>query len=118
MLFEPLPLWNVNETIIKANSYPQPAVDRKYFEHYLYNRQFNYGHGYLIHRTDLMIRNIRWQDGDMYIICDSDLPGDWDFYEFIPSPNAAYYANPLMSNERNDSFSRDMAEYFGQRIKT
>ena len=118
IIFEPLLLWNVDEVIIKANSYPQPAVDRKYYEHYLYSKQFIDENRYLIHRTDLMIRNIRWQDGDMYIICDSDLPGDWDFYKFIPSPNPAYYSNPLMSNENNDSFSRDMTEYFGQRIKT
>lgn len=118
VLYEPLPLWNVRATTIKANAYPQPAVDRKYYEHYLFKKQFNEGHEYLLRHSDFLIRNIRWQNGDLYIMCDSDLPGDWDFYEMVPSPDARNYENPLLSNEQNSSFSRDMIEYFGQRIKT
>lgn len=118
ILYEPLPLWNIRPVMIKANAYPQPAVDRKYFEHYLYAKQFDEAHEYLLRRTDFIIRNIRRQAGDWYIICDSDAPGDWEFYEFAPAPNAKNYENPLLSNEQNQSFSRDMIEYFGQRIKT
>jgi len=118
VLYKPLPIWNVWETTIKGNSYPQPAVDRKYYEHYLYQSQFNEGHEYLLSRADTVIRNIRRQDGDVYIICDKDLPNDWNFYEFVPAPNQKIYENPLLGNEQNDSFSRDMIEYFGQRIKT
>jgi hypothetical protein len=118
ILYEPLPLWNVRAVTIKANAYPQPAVDRKYFEHYLYKKQFNDGSEYLLRHSDFIIRNIRWQEGDFYIICDSDALGDWEFYEVIPAPNARNYENPLLSNEQNESFSRDMIEYFGQRIKT
>ncbi len=118
ILYEPLPLWNIRDVTIKANSYPQPAIDRKYFEHYLYKKQFNEGHEYLLQHSDFVIRNIRRQEGDWYIICDSDLPGDWQFYEVIPEPDEKNYENPLLSNEQNESFSRDMIEYFGQRIKT
>ena len=118
IIYEPLPLWNVQDVMIKANAYPQPAVDRKYYEHYLFKKQFTEGHEYLLRRSDFIIRNIRRQDGDFYIMCDSDLPGDWEFYEVIPSPNPKNYENPLLSNEQNDSFSRDMIEYFGQRVKT
>ncbi len=118
ILYNPLPLWNVRPVIIKANSYPQPAVDRKYFEHYLYKKQFTEGYEYLLRHSDFVIRNILRQDGDWYIICDSDLPGDWEFYEFASAPNEKNYSNPLISNEQNSSFSRDMIEYFGQRIKT
>lgn len=118
ILYHPLPLWNINEVTIKANSYPQPAVDRKYFEHYLYQKQFQPNHEYLLKKSDFAIRNIFWKEGDMYIICDSDLPGDWDFYEFCPAPDKKNYENPLMSNEQDKTFSRDMIEYFGQRIKT
>ena len=118
ILYEPLPLWNIRPVMIKANAYPQPAVDRKYFEHYLYAKQFDETREYLLRRTDFIIRNIRRQAGDWYIICDSDAPGDWEFYEFAPAPNAKNYENPLLSNEQNKSFSRDMIEYFGQRIKT
>lgn len=118
IVYEPLPLWNVQDVTIKANAYPQPAVDRKYYEHYLFKKQFTEGHEYLLRRSDFLIRNIRRQDGDFYIMCDSDLPGDWEFYEVIPSPNEKNYENPLLSNEQNDSFSRDMIEYFGLRVKT
>ena len=118
ILYDPLPLWNVNEVVIKANSYPQPAIDRKYYEHYLFKKQFNEGHQYLISKTDLMIRNIFYKNGDMIIICDSDEPGDWNFYEVIPGANPEIYENPLMSNEQNDTFSQDMIEYYGRRIKT
>ena len=118
ILSEPLPLWNINEILIKGNSYPQPAVDRKYFEHYLYKKQFKEDCRYLLKESDFEIRNIFLRDGDMYIICDSDLPGDWIFYEFLPAPNPKNYENPLMSNEHNESFSRDMIEFLGQRIKT
>ncbi|MBQ9486927.1 MAG: hypothetical protein IJU91_03870 [Selenomonadaceae bacterium] len=118
ILYKPLPIWNIWETTIKANSYPQPAVDRKYFEHYLYQKQFNEGHEYLLRRADFVIRNISRRDGDVYIICDSDLPNDWDFYEFFPPPEQKNYANPVLSNAQDESFSRNMIEYFGQRIKT
>ena len=118
ILYEPLPLWNIRSVTIKANAYPQPAIDRKYFEHYLYAKQFNEKYKYLLRRTDFIIRNIRRQAGDWYIICDSDAPGDWEFYEFAPAPNPKNYENPLLSNEQNASFSQDMIEYFGQRIKT
>lgn len=118
ILYKPLPIWNVWETTIKANSYPQPAVDRKYFEHYLYKKQFNEGHEYLLKHADTVIRNISRRDGDVYIICDSDLPGDWDFYEFFPAPDQRNYENNLLSNVQDESFSRNMIEYFGQRIKT
>ena len=118
VLYKPLPLWNINEVTVKANSYPQPAVDRKYYEHHLYRKQFSEGHDYLLCRANTVIRNIRRQDGDLYIICDSDLPEDWDFYEFVPAPNQKNYENPLLSNKQDESFSRNMTEYFGQRIKT
>ena len=118
ILYEPLPLWNIRAVTIKANAYPQPAIDRKYYEHYLYKKQFNEGHEYLLRRSDSVIRNIRRQDGDFYIMCDSNLPGDWDFYEVVPAPDQKNYENPLIGNEQNESFSRDMIEYFGQRIKT
>lgn len=118
ILYKPLPLWNINEVVIKANSYPQPAIDRKYYEHYLYEKQFQPERKYLLEKSDSTIRNIFWQEGDMYIICDSDLPGDWDFYEFATSADKKNYENPLLSNEQDETFSRDMIEYFGQRIKT
>lgn len=118
ILYEPLPLWNIRPVTIKANAYPQPAVDRKYFEHYLYAKQFTEGYEYLLRRTDSVIRNIRRQAGDWYIMCDKDTPGDWEFYEFAPAPNEKNYDNPLLSNEQNSSFARDEIEYFGQRIKT
>ena len=118
ILYKPLPLWNAKEVIIKGNSYPQPAVDRKYFEHYLYAKQFRAEHEYLLKHSDDVIRNIRRQDGDLYIICDNDLPSDWQFYEFAAAPNPANYENPLMSNEQDETFSRNLIEYFGQRIKT
>ena len=118
ILYKPLPIWNVYEVTVKGNSYPQPAVDRKYYEHYLYKTQFNEGHEYLLSRADTVIRNISRRDGDVYIICDKDLPNDWDFYEIVPAPNQKIYENPLLGNEQNDSFSRNMIEYFGQRIKT
>ena len=118
ILYEPLPLWNAKPVTIKGNSYPQPAVDRKYFEHYLYAKQFRAGHEYLLRHADAIIRNIRRQDGDLYIICDNDLPSDWQFYEFAPAPNPADYENPPMSNAQDETFSRNLIEYFGQRIKT
>ena len=118
ILYNPLPIWNIFEVTIKANSYPQPAVDRKYFEHYLYKKQFIDGHDYLLKNSDTIIRNIFRKDGDVFIICDSDLPKDWNFYEFVHNPDPKNYENFLMSNEQDESFSRNMAEYFGQRIKT
>ena len=118
ILYEPLPIWNAREVIIKANAYPQPAVDRKYYEHYLYRKQFRADREYLLKQSDEIVRDIRRQAGDLYIICDSDLPGDWHFYEFSASPDPKNYENPLMSNEQNEGFSRNMIEYFGQRIKT
>lgn len=118
ILYKPLPLWNVKAVTIKGNSYPQPAVDRKYFEHYLYSKQFRTEHEYLLKHSDAIIRNIRRQGGDLYIICDSDLPSDWQFYEFASTPKSANYENPLMSNEQDETFSRNLIEYFGQRIKT
>lgn len=118
VLYKPLPIWNLWEVTVKATAYPQPVLDRKYFEHYLYEKQFNEGSDYLLRRADTVIRNIRLEGGDIYIICDNDLPLDWDFYECVPSPNPKNYANPLLSNEQDESFSRDMIEYFGQRIKT
>lgn len=117
--YKPLPLWNIREVTIKGNSYPQPAVDRKFFEHYLYKNQFQDGREYLLRSAaDTLIRNIRRQSGDFYIMCDSDLPFDWQFYEFATDPNPADYENPLVDNKRNENFSRNMIEYFGQRIKT
>lgn len=118
ILYKPLPLWNIREVTIKGNSYPQPAVDRKYFEHYLYKKQFRDGREYLLRSSETVIRNIRRQNGDFYIMCDKDLPADWKFYEFATAPEAVNYENPLVSNERNENFSRNMIEYFGQRIKT
>ena len=69
-------------------------------------------------KSDTVIRNIRRENGDLYIICDSDLPGDWDFYEFISGADARNYETPLMTNAQDKTFSQQMIEYFGQRIKT
>lgn len=118
ILYKPLPLWNAKPVTIKGNSYPQPAVDRKYFEHYLYAKQFQPEHRYLLRHADAIIRNIRRQGGDLYIICDNDLPCDWQFYELASAPNPANYENPPMSNAQDETFSRNLIEYFGQRIKT
>ena len=118
MILRPLPLWNANEVLIKANSYPQPAIDRKYYEHYLYQAQFNPEREYLLKSSDTIIRHIRRENGDLYIICDKDLPGEWDFYEFASGANQKDYSTQLMTNAQDTTFARDLAEYFGQRIKT
>ena len=118
VLYKPLPLWNIREVTIKGNSYPQPAVDRKFFEHYLYKTQFREGREYLLRKADSVVRNIRRQNGDLYIMCDDDLPADWQFYEFATDPKPVDYEYPLVDNAQNESFSSNMIEYFGQRIKT
>ena len=118
ILLKPLPLWNAKEVTIKANSYPQPAVDRKYYEHYLYRAQFNPEREYLLKHSDTVIRRIRRENGDLFINCDSDLPGDWLFYEFTQGANPKNYSTPLMTNAEDETFARNIAEYFGQRIKT
>ena len=118
IFYKPLPLWNARAVTIKGNSYPQPAIDRKFFEHYLYAKQFRAKHKYLLRHSDVIIRNIRRQNNDLYIDCDSDLPCDWQFYEMASGALAVNYENPLLSNEQTENFSRNMIEYFGQRIKT
>ena len=119
VLYKPLPLWNIREVTVKGNSYPQPAVDRKFFEHYLYKTQFRDGRDYLLRSAaDTLIKNIRRQNGDFYIMCDNDLPADWQFYEFATEPKPVNYEYPLVDNKQNETFSRNMIEYFGQRIKT
>ena len=46
------------------------------------------------------------------------MPGNWDFYEVHQVPEKAHYTWPLMSNAQNDTFSLNMIEHYGQRIKT
>ena len=43
---------------------------------------------------------------------------DWEFFEFHRVPEKAKYSFPLMSNTQNATFSLNMIEHYGQRIKT
>lgn len=116
--YDMIPLWNATPVNIMANAYPQPAVERGYYEHYLYRSQFKPECSYLLRRSDWELRGIRWQDGDLYILCDGETPGDWEFLEFHPEPNKAWYTYPPMGNGQKDTFSQNMIEHYGQRIKT
>ncbi len=117
--YDLLPIWNLKPVVIKANAYPQPAVERGYYEHYLYKRQFQEGKNYMLRKADGVLRDIFWSKGDLYIICDSELPGDWEFYECSKLPSLHLpYTYPLMSNGQRESFSRNMMEHYGQRVKT
>ena len=113
-----VPLWNVVPVSIMANAYPQPALERGYYEHCLYRSQFREDAAYLLRKSDWTLRGIRWLEGDLYILCDGETPGDWEFYEFHQVPENARYPYPLMSNAQYDTFSLNMREYYGQRIKT
>lgn len=114
----PLPLWNLESVTLTANAYPQPALERGYYEHMFYRSQFNDESQYLLRHSDWNIRGIHREDGDLYILCDGETPGDWEFYEINSPPPGASYGYPLMSNVQRDSFSRNMIEHYGQRIKT
>ncbi|MBR2216546.1 MAG: hypothetical protein IJ849_12445 [Selenomonadaceae bacterium] len=111
-------LWNIRPVNIQASAYPQPALERGYYEHYLYKSQFTPEYEYLLRSCPWNLRGLRWVEGDLYILCDGEMPGDWPFYEFSPAPPKPNYAYPLMSNQQNDTFSQNMIEHFGQRIKT
>lgn len=113
-----IPLWNVRQVNIQASAYPQPALERGYYEHYLYKSQFTPEYEYLLMSSPWNLRGLRWVEGDLYILCDGEMPGDWPFYEFAPAPPSPAYTYPLMSNAQNDTFSQNMIEHFGQRIKT
>lgn len=113
-----VPLWNADSVHIMANAYPQPAVERGYYEHCLFRSQFRQENDYLLKRADGILRGVRWLDGDLYILCDEDKPVDWEFFEFHRVPEKARYSFPLMSNAQNATFSLNMIEHYGQRIKT
>jgi len=114
----PVPLWNLNPVTITANSYPQPALERGYFEHILYRSQFKEDSAYLLRHSPWAIRGMRRMEGDLYILCDGETPGDWEFFEVNRPDGKTPYAYPLMSNAQRDTFSLNMIEHYGQRIKT
>ena len=113
-----IPLWNARPVNILGNSYPQPALERGYYEHYLYRSQFKEDSEYLLRRSDWNLRGVRRLDGDIYILADGESPGDWEFWEFRPAPQKAWYSYPLMLNGQDDTFSGNMIESYGMRIKT
>ena len=116
--YKVVPLWNAVSVNIMANSYPQPALERGYYEHCLFKSQFRQDCQYLLRHTDWVLRGVRWLDEDLYILCDGEEPTDWEFYEFHSVPENARYSYPLMSNAQYDTFSLNMMEHYGQRIKT
>ena len=113
-----IPIWNARPVQILGNSYPQPALERGYYEHYLYRSQFKEDSEYLLRRSDWTLRGVRRLDGDIYILADGETPGDWEFFEFRPAPEKSWYSYPLMLNGQNDTFSGNMIASYGMRIKT
>ena len=116
--YDMVPLWNVNSVMVRANAYPQPAMERSFYEHYLYQSQFQKGCRYLLREANGEVRAVRWQADDLYILCDDSMPQDWNFYEVHESVQKAPSQYPLFSNAQKDTFSRSMREAFGERIKT
>lgn len=116
--YDVIPIWNVKPVTIKANAYPQPAIERGFYEHYLYASQFDQGASYLVRDTSATLRSLTWRDGDLYILCDKDEPLDWKFCEFRQDVEKRDYGWPLFSNQQDDSFSTNMREAYGERIKT
>ena len=113
-----VPLWNAVPVNIMANAYPQPALERGYYEHCLYRSQFRPECSYLLRHTDWVLRGVRWLEGDLYILSDGETPGDWRFYEFHPVEGKTRYSYPLMGNAQYDTFSLNMIQHYGQRIKS
>lgn len=113
-----VPLWNAEPVNIMANAYPQPALERGYYEHCLYKSQFKPDNDYILSREEGILRGVCWREGDLYIMCDRDEPIDWNFFEFHHVPEKTSYSYPLMTNAQYDTFSLNMIEYYGQRIKT
>ncbi len=116
--YQMVPVWNIDPVKIMANAYPQPAVERGYYEHCLYKSQFKKDNDYILSRESGVLRGVRWLEGDLYILCDSDMPVEWEFMECHRVPENARYQYPLMTNSQYDTFSLNMIEHYGQRIKT
>ncbi|MBO6177638.1 MAG: hypothetical protein J6O04_00475 [Selenomonadaceae bacterium] len=115
--FGVFPIWNLFKTEIMASAYPQPVVERAVFEHVLYAGQFKKNASYLLTESDSTVRDIRWQDGDLYILADGETPGNWGFYE-VHNEKEWFYHLPAFDNRQYDTFSNNMREYFGERIKS
>ena len=115
--FDVFPVWNLSKTEIIASTYPQPIMERAVFEHLLYAGQFKKNASYLLTSSDSVVRDIRWQDGDLYIMADGETPGNWGFYE-VHNEKEWLYHFPIFTNKQYDTFSNNMREYFGERIKS
>lgn len=76
-----IPMWNVRILESHTGVYPDFAIDRIHYEHCVFKEQFVENRDYLIESKDTKIWDIFRQNGDIHIICDSEVPLRWMLIE-------------------------------------
>lgn len=116
--YDMVPLWNLEPFTEKTGTYPNPCIDRIYYEHQIFSQKLDPRCEYLIRNTDVEITNIRRLRGDLYITCPVDKPCEWQMYQVNQYSGKESYLYPVLSNRYKESFSGSITEMFRKSIKT
>lgn len=116
--YDVIPLWNLHWIKEKSSTYPEPCVDKINYEHQIFAQRLNPKCEYLIQNPDVEITGIRRRQGDLLITCPEEKPWEWQMYEIHPDQGKGHYFYPVLSNQRKDSFSVNLADMYRMSIKT
>lgn len=85
VLYDCIPLWNIEVTREKSSAYPQLAIDQIQYVHSIYSTRLHEGREYLAAHADVSVRETERLPDRLAITCDSPDPVVWNLVAFCQS---------------------------------
>ncbi len=105
-----IPLWNIEEISLESTNFMMPCIDGIYYEHVFVMDQRKEIDGYLIQGNEDIVE-IRHEKDRILVKSSKDTFDKWKAFHMIQDIKTSLdYTEPFLSNRKQDSFFRRMAE--------
>ncbi|SFA80165.1 normocyte-binding protein [Clostridium frigidicarnis] len=118
--YNPVPLWNIKQVLLKSVGFPMPCEDKINYEHILSLKKEGENHGYLVNYEGSNIQYIRFMKDSLIVTSSEEESKKWNVWKVVSRDKfgTEIYDNDVMSNETNKSFVGKLALKNRYNVKT
>lgn len=114
-----IPIWNIRKLSLDGIGFPIPCEDHKNYEHRIPIGEHGIEHAYLA-EDDSDIQSISQRKDRLLIISGTHAARKWDIFMIKNSADSQidHYENPIMQNQRAETFTEKFQCKWNQSVKT
>lgn len=115
--YDMMPVWNVGRVEFSSKDFVVPCIDSRDYEHELPIDDFGIDNGYLVERNQEIV-GIRRVDNKVIMRSPIEVFENWVGYKVVPGNSVLSlgYREPVLGNQKKDSFIARYMEHQGTRL--